>query len=160
MDAEAPERANRAQVFPYWLTTFDGTRLRQRRLERGLSQDRLAFRSGVSLKTIQRVEKLSAATCHFRTLQRLARALSRDRDPNALVTELTAAFNSAVGSVQPPRSRRDPWWQRPAPFPSARNGHERYDAATARELLALTREFSRHQGRDAHLADRVPARAP
>lgn len=52
----------RAQPFSYWLITFDGTHLRRRRLERGLSQERLAYHSGVSLKTIQRIEKLPAAS--------------------------------------------------------------------------------------------------
>src|SRR5258708_38344964 len=75
------------QPFPYWIVTFDGTRLRQRRRERGLSQDRLSYRSRVSLGTIQRVEKLSAASCHVGTLQRLASALSPD--PDALISELT-----------------------------------------------------------------------
>jgi len=73
--------------FPYWLVTFDGTGLRKRRLERGLSQDRLAFRSGVSLKTVQRVEKLPAASCRVAALRHLAAALSAD--PDTLIRELT-----------------------------------------------------------------------
>lgn len=129
------------QPFPYWLITFDGTRLRRCRLERGLAQDRLAYRSGVSLATIQRVEKLQVATCHFGTVQRLARALSPDAD--GLICELTAGVSGSppAPAPQPPRSRRGPWWQRARSFPSDRAGHRRYDAATARELLALTGEF-------------------
>lgn len=143
-DHAFPSSNDRVRPFPYWMATFDGRLLRQRRLERSLSQERLSYRSGVSLRTIQRVEKLSAATCHFGTLQRLARALSHN--PDALMTELTARFSSPSASAQPARSRPDPWWQLPAPFPSAKNGHGRYDAATARELLAMTGEFPQTKG--------------
>lgn len=138
----------RAQPFPYWLVTFDGTRLRKRRLERGLSQDRLAFRSGVSLKTIQRVEKLPAASCRASTLRQLATALGGD--PDALIRELTqglaASPNAGEQPPQPHRQRGDQWWHRAKPFPARRTEHGRYDAAMARELLALTTEFPDSKG--------------
>lgn len=35
-------------LYQYWIITFDGTRLRKVRRERGLSQERLSFRSRVS----------------------------------------------------------------------------------------------------------------
>lgn len=129
----------------YWLVTFSGPALRTRRRARGLSQERLSYRSRVSLGTIQRVEKLSAATCHFGTLQRFARALSRD--PDGLISELTACFTDPPPAPAPlPQSRPDPWWQREKPFPADRTGHGRYDAAMARELLAMTGEFPDSKG--------------
>jgi transcriptional regulator with XRE-family HTH domain len=70
---------------------FDGTRLRKRRRERDISQKRLSYRSRVSLSTIQRIEKLTAASCHVRTLQRLANVLSTH--PDNLIAELTESFS-------------------------------------------------------------------
>lgn len=101
----------RVQPFPYWLITFDGTRLRRRRLERGLSQERLAYHSGVSLATIQRVEKLPAASCRAATLRHLAIALSAD--PDALIRELTRDFTASPEAGEPrrrlQRRRGDQW---------------------------------------------------
>ena len=45
------------------------TRLSKQRRARGLSQERLSYKSGVSLRTITRVEKLPAADCHVGTLR-------------------------------------------------------------------------------------------
>lgn len=133
----------KAQPFPYWMITFDGTKLRQRRLQRNLSQERLAYRARVSLGTIQRVEKLAAASCHYGTLQRLAAALGPD--PDTLISALTEGFSDSARTSVPrghaPRPRRDQWWQRPKPFPADKTAHGRYDAAMARELLAMTGEF-------------------
>lgn len=110
MDADAPlTGSGTVMPFQYWLVTFDGTLLRKRRRQRDLSQERLSYRSRVSLGTIQRVEKLAAATCHFGTLQRLASALSAE--PDALISELTAGPSNsppAPGPRPQPRSRPDP----------------------------------------------------
>lgn len=150
MDADGSLSSDRGTVapVPYWLITFDGTLLRKRRRQRGLSQERLSYRSRVSLKTIQRVEKLPEATCHFGTLQRLALALSPY--PDTLIAELTAGFTDSppapVTRRPPSRSRPDPWWQRAKPFPADRTGHGRYDAAMARELLTMTSEFPDTKG--------------
>lgn len=143
MHAEAPERAGAVQAFPYWLVTFDGTLLRKVRRERELSQQWLANKSRVSLGTIQRIEKSRAASCHVNTLQRLAGALSPD-DPDAFIAELTAGSGNPQPQVpgRPlPRPRAEPWWRQRKPFPVSRAQHGRYDAATARELLAMTGEF-------------------
>lgn len=149
MDAEAPGRAGKAQAFPYWLITFDGTRLRKRRLERGLSQDRLAYHSGVSLKNIQRVEKLPAASCRAATLRQLAAALSDD--PDTLIRELTQGFAASPEKARearqrPQRRRGGQWWHQARPFPASRTQQGRYDAALARELLAMTGEFPDTKG--------------
>lgn len=134
--------------FPYWIVTFDGTRLRKRRRDLDLSQDRLSYRSRVSLKTIQRIEKLTVASCHVGTLQRLASALSAD--PGVLIAELTEGLSSSPSATAPSRpqgrSRPNPWWQRTKPFPVNRTEHGRYDAALARELLAMTGEFPNTKG--------------
>jgi transcriptional regulator with XRE-family HTH domain len=134
--------------FPYWIITFDGTRLRRQRRECGLSQERLSHRSGVSVGTIQRVEKLPAADCHVGTLQRLASALSPE--PDALISELTENASDPAHARTPrmpvPRQRADHWWQQAKPFPARRTDHRRYTADMARELLAKTSEFPNTKG--------------
>lgn len=140
MDAEASPGTGRAQAFPYWLLSFDGTRLRKHRLERGLSQERLSYHSGVSLGTIQRIEQLPAASCRATTLRNLAAALSAD--PDTLIRELTRGVTVSSEAGEPRQRRRgDQWWHRARPFPADRTGNGRYDLATARELLAMTSEF-------------------
>ncbi len=58
-----------------WTTVLDGQRLRQLRRQRGLSQEGLAERAGISLTTIARLERQPRASCRCRTLGRLAAAL-------------------------------------------------------------------------------------
>jgi transcriptional regulator with XRE-family HTH domain len=133
--------------FPYWIITFDGTRLRKQRRARGLSQERLAYRSGISLATIQRVEKLPAADCHVRTLRRLASALSPD--PDALISELTENTGGQADRAPltpAPRPRVDRWWQEAKAFQAHRTEHGRYTPAKARELLAKTSDFPHTKG--------------
>lgn len=137
--------SGRVTPFQYWLVTFDGTLLRRRRRERDMSQERLSYRSRVSLGTIQRIEKLSAATCHFTTLHCLASALSPD--PDALISELTGGSGDGQAQHWPlPSPRPEQWWRQAKPFPADRTGHGRYDAAMARELLAMTGEFPNTKG--------------
>jgi transcriptional regulator with XRE-family HTH domain len=59
-------RAGQPQTF-----ILDGQRLRQLRRQRGLSQEELADRAGVSVTTVGRLERRPNAPC----LGRLARAL-------------------------------------------------------------------------------------
>ena len=56
-------------------TILDGQRLRQLRRERGMSQEKLADRAGMSLTTVARLEGQARASCRGRTLGRLAAAL-------------------------------------------------------------------------------------
>jgi DNA-binding Xre family transcriptional regulator len=56
-------------------TILDGRRLRQLRRQRGLSQEKLADRAGISITTVARLERQSSASCRGRTLGRLAAAL-------------------------------------------------------------------------------------
>jgi DNA-binding XRE family transcriptional regulator len=58
-----------------WTTVLDGERLRQLRRQRGLSQEKLADRAGVSLTTVARLERQRSPSCRCRTLARLAAAL-------------------------------------------------------------------------------------
>jgi len=58
-----------------WTTMVNGTRLRQLRLEHGLSQEALADRAGVSPSTVARLEHQPSVPCRCRTLARLAAAL-------------------------------------------------------------------------------------
>lgn len=66
-----------------WTTVLDGRQLRRLRRQRGLSQERLASRAGISLSAVARLERESCASCRCRTLGRLARALGED--PAALI---------------------------------------------------------------------------
>lgn len=103
------------------------------------------LRSRVSLGTIQRVEKLSAASCHLRTLQRLASVLSPD--PDALIAELSRDSGHAQAARRPlPGPRPEQWWRQAKPFPADKTEDGRYDAAMARELLAMTAEFPNTKG--------------
>jgi transcriptional regulator with XRE-family HTH domain len=150
--ASSGDRTNgrdRVRAVQYWIVTFDGTRLRQRRKELGLSQERLAYRSRVSHRSIQRIELLPEANCHVRTLRRLACALSSD--PDGLIAELMAGCGEQPqAEADVPRTpglqpRVDRWWQQAAPFPSDRQGRP-YDAAMARQLLRMTGEFPNTKG--------------
>jgi transcriptional regulator with XRE-family HTH domain len=65
-----------------WTTALDGHRLRHLRTQRGLSQEELAGRAGISLTTVARLEAQARASCRSRTLARLAAALGEQ--PTAL----------------------------------------------------------------------------
>jgi len=52
--------------------------LRELRRERGLSQEALADRAGISLATVARLERQTRASCRGRTLARLAAALDEE----------------------------------------------------------------------------------
>jgi transcriptional regulator with XRE-family HTH domain len=75
--------ASRALRLQRWTTVLDGRQLRRLRRQRGLSQERLASRAGISLSAVARLERQSRASCRCRTLARLARALGED--PAALI---------------------------------------------------------------------------
>lgn len=70
----------------YWIATVDGTRLREARIERGLSRDKLAADAGVSLTTMARLEGQRVATCHRATLYRIAATLADD--PRSVLSAL------------------------------------------------------------------------
>jgi DNA-binding Xre family transcriptional regulator len=59
-------------------TILDGRRLRRLRRERGLSQEKLADRAGISVTTVARLERQARASCRGRTLGRLAAALGEE----------------------------------------------------------------------------------
>lgn len=58
-----------------WITVLDGRQLRRLRQQRGLSQQQLASRAGISVTAVTRLERQSRASCRGRTLARLAAAL-------------------------------------------------------------------------------------
>jgi serine/threonine-protein kinase RsbW len=88
-------RRSRSSIRPdrYWLATLDGTRLREARIERGLSRDKLAADAGVSLSTMARLESQRVASCHRATLYRIAATLADDPEQfiSALATTDAAA---------------------------------------------------------------------
>ena len=56
---------------------LDGTRLRELRCERGLSQAELGRLAGISKATVVRLERQARTSCRGRTLARLAAALDQ-----------------------------------------------------------------------------------
>ena len=77
----------------YWITTVDGARLREARIERGLSRDKFASDAGVSLSTMARLETQRAASCHRATLYRIAATLADD--PRSVIAALALADGAA-----------------------------------------------------------------
>jgi DNA-binding XRE family transcriptional regulator len=63
-----------------WTTVIDGERLREMRLERGLSQEQLAHLARISLSTMARLESQERSPCRSWTLGRLAAALDETPD--------------------------------------------------------------------------------
>jgi transcriptional regulator with XRE-family HTH domain len=86
-----PTRAGQPQTF-----VLDGQRLRQLRSQRGLSQEELANRAGISLTTVVRLERRACAPCRGRTLGRLARALGE----HPASTTLRAGESRAAALLQ------------------------------------------------------------
>lgn len=83
----------------YWIVTLDGTRLREARIERGLSRDELATEAGVSLATMLWLERQRVASCHRATLYRIAEVLAED--PESVV----AAIAIDDGAIESRRSQ-------------------------------------------------------
>jgi DNA-binding XRE family transcriptional regulator len=69
---------------PAKTSILDGRRLRQLRREHGLSIERLAWKAGISITTVARLESQPHPRCRDRTLARLAAAL--DEDPAAITS--------------------------------------------------------------------------
>jgi transcriptional regulator with XRE-family HTH domain len=72
-----------------WITVLDGKRLRQLRRQRGLSQEKLADRAGISAATVARLERHPHPSCRGRTLARLAAALGEQ--PAAIISPCSAS---------------------------------------------------------------------
>jgi DNA-binding Xre family transcriptional regulator len=66
-----------------WMVIIDGQRWRQLRRQRGLSQEMLADRAGVSTATVGRLERCDHPSCRGRTLARLAAVLGEQ--PAAII---------------------------------------------------------------------------
>ena len=79
-----PATSSQLRAAQRWTTVLDGAELRRLRRARGLSQERLAGRAGISLTAVVRLERQSRAACRTRTLARLAAALGED--PAVLAT--------------------------------------------------------------------------
>jgi DNA-binding XRE family transcriptional regulator len=74
-------------VLPARIVILDAELLCNVRRAAGLSQERLARESGVSLTTIRRLERESHPRCHFQTRYLLATCL--DADPLAITATFT-----------------------------------------------------------------------
>ena len=81
-------------------TVLDGQRLRELRRERGLSQERLADRAGISLTTVARLERQPRASCRGRTMGRLAAALGEQ--PTAIACPEPDHRPAALSPSAPP----------------------------------------------------------
>jgi DNA-binding XRE family transcriptional regulator len=80
-------RESRADAGRHWLTIVDSTALVQWRQKRGWTKGELARQSGVSVTTINRLER-SDLSCHVRTVSRVAAALGQ---PASTLTRSPAA---------------------------------------------------------------------
>jgi tetratricopeptide (TPR) repeat protein/transcriptional regulator with XRE-family HTH domain len=122
--------------------------LRQRRVDAGLSQEELANRSGLSVRTVSSLERGSTRTPHPRTIRMLGQTLGL---PAKACDELIAAFRAGSHGGSAATSPE------PAP-PAGTTGF-----VVPRELPGLTRHFV---GREEELAalsafaDQAPGRAP
>jgi DNA-binding XRE family transcriptional regulator len=74
----APILTARTRSAQTWTTLIDGRRLRQLRRQHGLSQEKLAYRAGISLSTVARLERQPYSLCRCRTLARIAAVLGED----------------------------------------------------------------------------------
>lgn len=93
----------------YWITTLDGTRLREARVERGLTRDKLAAEAGVSPSTMARLESQRTASCHRATLYRIAATLADD--PVLVMSALAVNDGTAQArSLRAPSSGLVSWW--------------------------------------------------
>jgi DNA-binding XRE family transcriptional regulator len=73
--APAPAAGAGGSAARRWMVIVDGQRLRQLRRQRGLSQEMLADRAGVSAATVGRLERCGRPSCRGRTLGRIAAVL-------------------------------------------------------------------------------------
>lgn len=113
-------RRSRSSTRPnrYWIATLDGTRLREARIERGLSRDKLAAEAGVSPSTMARLEGQRIASCHRATLYRIAATLTDD-DPQPVISALAVTGDTAEARglrVRP--SAPVSWWLCSRVFPA------------------------------------------
>jgi DNA-binding XRE family transcriptional regulator len=74
-DAATPANVQNSRTPRRWITVADGQRLRRLRRRRGLSQEALADRAGISLTTVARLECQHRSPCRTWTLARIAAAL-------------------------------------------------------------------------------------
>jgi anti-sigma regulatory factor (Ser/Thr protein kinase)/DNA-binding XRE family transcriptional regulator len=104
-------RRSRGSTRPqrYWITTLDGGRLRQARIERGLSRDELAAGAGVSVRTMARLEGQRQVSCHRATLYRIAATLADDPEPVLSALVITDAAVVVRGSRVPQPAPVSSW---------------------------------------------------
>jgi DNA-binding XRE family transcriptional regulator len=88
-------RARRAAQPGQWSAVLDSQRLRQLRRLHGLSQETVAYRAGLSLATIGRLEREPRPHCRTRTMTLLAAAIGEH--PAAIIRDL----------IPPPRARTE-----------------------------------------------------
>jgi DNA-binding XRE family transcriptional regulator len=71
-------------ALPPRTTVIDGQRLRELRRQRGLSREGLAWKAGLGVTTVGRLERQPRPPCRTRTVARLAAALGQA--PDAMIT--------------------------------------------------------------------------
>jgi len=84
------------------MVIVDGQRLRQLRRQRGLSQEMLADRAGVSAATVGRLERCGRPSCRGSTLGRIAAVLGEH--PTAIIP----TDHHVKGAIQQPRMNDQP----------------------------------------------------
>ncbi|HUZ25964.1 MAG TPA: ATP-binding protein [Streptosporangiaceae bacterium] len=98
-----------------WIAVLDSHRLLQARRRRGLSQEKLAWQSGVSVTTVARLEREPRPRCQKRTLALIAEALGEH--PDAITAPVPASqrqpgdgtATDGAGDLQPERTQESSW---------------------------------------------------
>jgi transcriptional regulator with XRE-family HTH domain len=111
-----------------------GSLLRQFRREAGLTQDELAVRSGVAVRTVRRFETEARANPQLSTVRQLAEALALSPSEHAT---LLATVGQGAPPVEPPAPDSAVVPARPAPDASGR-----YLTANERELIEAAAELA------------------
>jgi anti-sigma regulatory factor (Ser/Thr protein kinase)/transcriptional regulator with XRE-family HTH domain len=103
--------AGAARPVPAWLAVVDSQRLLQARRARGLSLERLAWKSGLSLATVARLEHEPRPRCLKRTLAQIAEALGEH--PDAITASAPVFWHERGGDLEP-----EPPWTCSRSFPA------------------------------------------
>jgi DNA-binding XRE family transcriptional regulator len=89
---QAPGRAG----LPPRTTVIDGQRLRELRRQCGLSREALAWKAGLGITTVARLESQPRPPCRMRTVARLAAALGGE--PGAIISVLVPGARLTSGT--------------------------------------------------------------
>lgn len=125
------------------VTDHSGTPLRRLRKQAGLTQEELAERAEVSVRTIRRLESGKSADHRLATINLLADALNASPEDRRYLTDLPGN-----GQPEPGTSRLAPGASPSLPLPGSDSGTQPAGAALAEAAEALAREVRRRWRRE------------